>query len=228
MTGFIQSDIMASMLNDVDVDGFNDRQLVAYPPEVFYMYDDYIPLSDSTPTFFALFKAIYDQHRNYVEYRLNEEALKSFANFHDELVLRKKADGTNQSQLGILSKAAGQTARLAGALHALHLAMQVVTDEDAGESLWSSEIDSVTTQRACTLMNYFINVKFELLSRFESGSVSSANPLPADLMPSWDRLVMEQPELEGQQLVVKKFLEFSKDGILKTDVVCRNRLTPAG
>ena len=97
------------MLHEADVDGFNDRQLVACPAEVHYRYHEYqVPIAPGVASFYDIFATIYKQHQpetKVKEYVFSTEAQELFAAFHDELVERKLEPQANDSQLGVLSEA---------------------------------------------------------------------------------------------------------------------------
>ena len=126
------------------------------------MYDQLAPL-DTTITLKEVLDTIKDVHKDKHEiiYTLSEDGMSVFTSFHDDIVLRRRCIPDDENRHGVLSKAKGQLARIALALHILEQAVHMVhttTQED-----WSFTIDEQTVNHAVELMNHFISQKFALM-----------------------------------------------------------------
>jgi hypothetical protein len=113
ISGFIQPYYVIELLHRDDHDGFNDRQLFDIPTEMDFDYNDLrTNIPDNVPAFRDILHYIIDTHRRPKTYRFSANAMKEFIAYHDELNERKRT--TSDSDIrGMLSKAKGQTVRLA-------------------------------------------------------------------------------------------------------------------
>ena len=127
------------------------------------MFDDYVDLPEQyRNTLGSVFQKIYEAHQAPKEYKFSEQGLKSFKIYHDDLVTRKCHVPDDENRRGILSKAKGQTARLAMIVHVLQ-PWQGFTASTQGDFEWNTEIDGTTMKYAQAIMNYLIPQKFELM-----------------------------------------------------------------
>ena len=186
MSGFIQPALLLDLLHKEDVDGFNDRQLFDCPAEIDPMYDQLTPL-DTTITLKEVLDTIKDVHKDKEEiiYTLTEDGMSVFTSFHDDIVLRRQTIPDDENRRGVLSKAKGQLARIALALHALEQAVHMLHTTTQEE--WSFTIDAQTVNQAVELMNHFISQKFALLpdntiSNDTYGDLGQLTPHQADFV----------------------------------------------
>ena len=161
ITGYIQPFYFCKMAEEEDVDAFNDRFVIVCPKEKESMFDDYVDLPEQYRNMLdSVFQKIYEAHQTPKEYKFNEQGLESFKIYHDDLVTRKCHVPDDENRRGILSKAKGQTARLAMIVHVLQ---QGFTAPTQGDFEWNTEIDGTTMEYAKAIMNYLIAQKFELM-----------------------------------------------------------------
>jgi hypothetical protein len=136
-----------------------DRVLTMCPAEKLVLFEDLQDIPDSMPTIGSILNEIYKSHPRDVEinYRFSDEALEYFATTYNDYIT-KKADTPNSDYRGIFSKARGQIARIALAIHVLQLS---VTSE------LTPNIDRVIPieplRRAKSLMDLYIKHKLALI-----------------------------------------------------------------
>ena len=163
-TGFIQPAFAENMLTSPDADGFNDRQLMDFPPErEVYLRELKVPIPDEVPKLLSIYKVLRDAHTNPKEYTLSTEAYTVFEAAHDQLVDRKQRTEDEDIQ-GISSKAKGYTARLAMILFALKQAIEHLTNP-APHPTWSTEISATTVEAAEKIMNSISTQKIIILDK---------------------------------------------------------------
>jgi len=123
-SGFIQPAFVEKMLLSSDADGFNDRQLIDFPPErEVYLRELKVPVPDTVPKLANIYAILQLVHNKHMEYTLEGDAYTAFEAGHDSLVDRKQAADDENIQ-GILSKAKGYMAQLAMILFALEQAIE--------------------------------------------------------------------------------------------------------
>ena len=86
-----------------------------------------------------------------------------FTGFHDEIVLRRSLVPDNENRRGVLSKAKGQLARIALALHVLEEALQQLEPDPQTNKDCSFVIEDTTLQRDVELINHFVEQKLTLM-----------------------------------------------------------------
>ena len=117
IAGFIQPYYVVELLHRDDHDGFSDRQLFDVPPGIEVNYRDLeTELPTQIPSFKYVFQYVIDLHESPKTYSFGEDAMKSFIEYHDALNERKSATIDNDIR-GVLSKAKGQSTRLATILY---------------------------------------------------------------------------------------------------------------
>ena len=133
------------------------------------MYDQLTPLV-TTITLKEVLDTIKDVHKDQDEiiYTLSEDGMSVFTSFHDDIVLRRQSIPDDENRRGVLSKAKGQLARVALALHSLEQAVHMLHCQNTiTPQEWSFNIDEQTVNQAVELMNHFISQKFALLPEFK-------------------------------------------------------------
>ena len=161
IAGYIQPLYFCKMAEEDDVDAFNDRFVIVCPQEKEAFFDDFVDLPEQYRNSLGLtFQEIYIAHETPREYSFDVEGLATFKAYHDDLVNRKRNIPDDENRRGILSKAKGQTARLAMILHVLQQGL-AATNSDNFE--WETEINTTTMTYATTITNYLIAQKFELM-----------------------------------------------------------------
>jgi len=130
ITVFIQPYYVIELLHRDDHDGFNDRQLFDIPPETDFDYHDLqTEIPSEIPTFKEIFAYIMARHKTPRNYLLSEGAKEAFNAYHDTLNERKR-EVSDSDIRGMLSKAKGQTVRIALVLHSLHHALAALAEPD--------------------------------------------------------------------------------------------------
>ncbi|KAK3747385.1 hypothetical protein QZH41_002640 [Actinostola sp. cb2023] len=160
--GFVQPDVIVSLLNGNDYDGFRDRQIFVCPPELDVDYDELVkPPPPTTPQLHEIFQALDEFHRQSdTKYELSKEAHTEFVAYHDQLNERKRQHSRRErDRKSILSKAKGQVARLAAVTYALSQAAEKVKDPESFTDEWSYEIPTEFMTMAVKLMDYCIERK---------------------------------------------------------------------
>ena len=118
------------MAEEEDVDAFNDRFVIECPKERESMFDDYVDLPEHyRNSLGSVFQKIYEANQTPKEYKFKEQGLESFKLYHDDLVTRKRHVPDDENRRGILSKAKGQTARLAMIGHVLQKVLLPLSKE---------------------------------------------------------------------------------------------------
>ena len=166
ISGFIQPAFVEKMLLSDDADGFNDRQLFAFPPQRdVFLRDLILPISSDLPSLETIYGKIRDVHKESVEYVIDGAALTQFEDYHDNLVTRQGRQCDENIQ-GILSKARGFTARLSMILFALEQTIahldEFEGDDDPSQS-WSNEITAKCVEAAATIMDHLIQQKLIMM-----------------------------------------------------------------
>ena len=160
LTGFVQPGTVVELCNSRDDDGLMDHQFFSCPQEVHYDYNEYIPLTDTTPNLVDIFKEIDDAHNSPKSvYTLSEDAKQEFIAIHDELNSRIKEEHRfNHDHKSILSKGHGQLLRLAASHwcieQALHRIEQRSNDLDVRP--WTFIIPKHIILCAKSVLDYFI------------------------------------------------------------------------
>ena len=168
IAGFIQPDVIVTLLNGNDYDGFCDRQFFVCPPELDKDYDEIIQPPSDVADLKDVFRLLDKQHNNTTSntYLLSKEAHNEFVAFHDELNARKRAQHRrDRDRKSVLSKAKGQVVRLAAVMYAIHQAITSVATEgndDEETQPWTFEIPADFFQKAANLTNFCIEQKFYL------------------------------------------------------------------
>ena len=109
-SGFIQPAFVEKMLLSSDADGFNDHQLIDFPPErEVYLRELKVPVPDTVPKLANIYAILQLVHNKQAEYTLEGDAYTAFEAGHDSLVDRKQAADDEDIQ-GILLKAKGYMA----------------------------------------------------------------------------------------------------------------------
>ena len=225
MTGFIQPENAVIMLEELDPDGFYDRQLFDCPLERFAKMSDMTPIDSSLPSLTLLFRIIRIAHSDEKLYTLNDDATKEFYRHHDNMVDQEKEWKEDNSRRGVLSKAKGQCARLALVFHAIDQALELakaIQLSDPGqehpppeiESQWNPVIGKKAVEFGTVMIEHFIDQKFRLMPAPASSSISShADPIT-------DPLLKKAP---------KKLIKFltSVRVEIKASEVSRYRLVPS-
>lgn len=181
ISGFIQPAFVEKMLLSDDADGFNDRQLFAFPPQRdVFLKDLALPIPSHLPSLENVYTILRRNHCQPIEYVFTDEALEIFEAYHDNLVTRQSKQH-NENIQGILSKARGFTARLCMVLFALEQAIEITQehDEDDNDSevQWSNQITKACVEAATTIMDYLIRQKLIMMDLKE---------VTADTVPSGD------------------------------------------
>ena len=186
ISGFIQPAFVEKMLLADDADGFNDRQLFAFPPQRdVFLKDLALPIPEHLPSLENVYTILWRYHSQPIEYIITDEALETFEAYHDNLVTRQSKQHDENIQ-GILSKAHGFTARLSMVLFALEQAINITQyddeDDNDSESQWSNEITKLCVEGATTIMDYLIGQKLIMMDLKEvtadtvpSGSMCTAS-----------------------------------------------------
>ena len=161
IAGFVQPDVIVSLLNGNDYDGFCDRQIFVCPPELDVDYDELVKPPPTTPQLHEIFQALDEFHRQSdTKYELSKEAHTEFVAYHDQLNERKRQHSRRErDRKSILSKAKGQVARLAAVTYALSQAAEKVKDPESFTDEWSYEIPTEFMTMAVKLMDYCIERK---------------------------------------------------------------------
>lgn len=161
IAGYIQPFYFCKVAEEEDVDAFNDHFVIVCPKEKESMFDDYVDLPEQyRNTLGSVFQKIYEAHQTPKEYKFNEQGLESFKIYHDDLVTQKCHVPDDENRRGILSKAKGQTTRLAMIVHVLQQGFTATTQ---GDFEWNTEINGTTMEYAKAIMNYLIVQTFELM-----------------------------------------------------------------
>lgn len=167
ISGFIQPAFVEKMLLSDDADGFNDRQLFAFPPQRdVFLSDLALPIPSDLPSLVNVYKVLKDFHQQPVEYVIKDDALLEFEKYHDNLVTRQGRQSDENIQ-GILSKARGFAARLCMILFALEQAIEMVNNDECDDPSWSTEITVNCVQAAATIMDYLIQQKLIMMDLTE-------------------------------------------------------------
>ena len=133
------------MLLSDDADGFNDRQLFAFPPQRdVFLRDLVLPIPSDLPSLEIIYGKIRDVHNESVEYVLEGAAVTEFEKYHDNLVTRQGRQSDENIQ-GILSKVRGFTARLSMILFTLKQAIAHL-DEFEGDDASQSWLNEITAE----------------------------------------------------------------------------------
>ena len=177
IAGFIQPYYVVELLHRDDHDGFNDRQLFDVPPEIEVNYRDLeTELPSHIPSFKDVLQCVIDLHDFPKTYSFGEDAMKSFIEYHDALNERKRSTIDNDIR-GVLSKAKGQSARLATILHvADHCIKSASTQLNETDQL-PLEVGENSMNRSTVLMNHLINVKYILCPPATSEESHGLNPI---------------------------------------------------
>lgn len=145
-----------------------DRQLFSCPQEVHYDYDEYIPLTDTTPNVVDIFKEIDDAHNSPKSvYTRSEDAKQEFIAIHDELNSRIREEHRfNNDRKSILSKGHGQLLRLAASHWCIEQALHRIEQrsKDLDVCPWTFIIPKHIILCAKSVLDYFIAQKFALRS----------------------------------------------------------------
>ena len=105
IAGFIQPAFVEKMLLSDDADGFNDRQLFAFPPQRDVLLNELkLPIPPNIPSLQSIYTLIRAVHKSPQEYVLDEEAMEEYQKY--DLVHRQSRQ-FNENIQGILSKARG-------------------------------------------------------------------------------------------------------------------------
>lgn len=104
---------------------------------------------------------VIDLHDLPKTYSFGEDAMKSFIEYHDALNERKRSTVDNDMR-GVLSKAKGQSARLAAILHVVDLCIKTATSQPDGINRLPLEVGEDSMNRSTIIMNHLINVKYIL------------------------------------------------------------------
>ena len=159
IAGFIQPYYVVELLHPDDHDGFNDRQLFDVPPEIEVNYRDLeTELPTHIPSFTDVFQRVIDLHDSPKTYSFGENAMKSFIDYHDALNERKKSTVDNDMR-GVLSKAKGQSARLATILHVADYCIKSSSNQLDNTNRLPLQVGEDSMNRSTILMNHLINVK---------------------------------------------------------------------
>ena len=223
MSGFIQPGLIFEQLYKSDVDGFNDRQLFDSPAEIDPLYEQLKAVPANTISLKALLEQIKKHHDQssteaaaYV-YQLSKDGMAVFTGFHDEIVLRRSLVPDDENRRGVLSKAKGQLARIALALHVLEEALQQLEPDPQTNKDWSFVIEDATLQRAVELINHFVEQKFTLMRPEEKYPTCS---------PELSQLSDEQRHfLDCNAVWLRKLLQ-SQHQSLTPSIVSQLRLMP--
>lgn len=162
IAGFIQPDVIVTLLNGNDYDGFCDRQFFVCPPELDKDYDEIIQPPSDVADLKDVFRLLDKQHNNTTSniYLLSKEAHNEFVAFHDELNARKRAQHRrDRDRKSVLSKAKGQVVRLAAVMYAIHQAITSVATEgndDEETQPWSFEIQADFFQQKLPIWQTFV------------------------------------------------------------------------
>lgn len=170
MAGFIQPAFVEKMLMSNDADGFNDRQLFAFPPQRDVLLNDLkLPIPPNVPSLKEIYTLIRVVHEVPHEYTMDDNALTAFQIYHDDLVHRQSRQVNDDIQ-GILSKARGYVARLSMVLFVLEQALESVLEGDNPESpcTWSTTITEDCV-KAAQIMDYLIKQKLIMMDALEIG-----------------------------------------------------------
>ena len=220
MSGFIQPGLLLEQLQKSDVDGFNDRQLLDCPEEIDPLYEQLAAIPPDTITFQRLLERIDTVHRLETshEYRLSEDGMAVFTEFHDEIVSRRQRIPDDENRRGILSKSKGQLARIALSMHCLeHAVQQETIAQQSASDTWSKTIEEDTVKRAVELINHFIEQTFTLMPPEEKHPTCHL-----DL----GLLTTEQSEfVDSKAAWIKKLLQ-SHHETLTPSIVSQLRLMP--
>ena len=108
-----------------------------------------------------VFLRVIDLHESPRAYIFGEDAMKSFIEYHDELNERKKSTVDNDMR-GVLSKAKGQSARLATARHVFDHCIKSASRQLDESNRLPLEVGEDSMNRSTILMNHLINVKYIL------------------------------------------------------------------
>ena len=172
ISGFIQPAFVEKMLLSDDADGFNDRQLFAFPPQRDVLLNDLkLPIPPNIPSLQSIYTLIRAVHKTSREYILDDDALMEFQQYHDVLVHRQSRQ-INDNIQGILSKARGYVARLSMVLFVLEQALVLVLEGDRAECPsipWSVTITADCVRAAVTIMDYLIQQKLIMMDVEEIG-----------------------------------------------------------
>lgn len=136
----MQPTTLVRLCNDKDDDGLMDRQLFSCPEEIHYDYDEYKPLSTTTPKLSSIFKLIDENNPPNTSYTMTNDAHSEFIHLHDTINQRIRMEHHhNHDRRSVLSKAHGQLLRLSATQFNLDQALAALENE--GESIeWKYEI----------------------------------------------------------------------------------------
>lgn len=170
------------MLLSEDADGFNNRQLMDFPPErELYLSELQVPVPDTIPKLKDIYQVLHAAHKEPQQYTLHGDAYTAFETAHDAIVNRKQATDDENIQ-GILSKSKGYTARLAMILHALEQTISHLDSQSTDQSsthmqpiLWCTAITPKAVEAADKILTNLTAQKIIMLDR----SQDAIDSLPA-------------------------------------------------
>ena len=162
IAGFIEPYYVVELLHWDDHDGFNDRQLFDVPPEIEVNYRDLeTELPHHIPLFKNVFLRVIELHESPKTYKFGEDAMKSFIEYHDAVNERKLSTAENDMR-GVLSKAKGQSARLAKILHVADRCIKSASSQLDNTDQLPLEVGKESMDRSIIVMNHLINVEYIL------------------------------------------------------------------
>ena len=215
--GMVQPRFIMNLMERDDLDGMMDRILVVCPKEAVYYAADYkVPMPENIPDFVDIFSYVRDRHPKGHVYTLSQEAKEVFDNCHDRL-LHEKLQYQDEDHRSVLSKAQGQTIRIAAIVHALTSA---TTSMARGEDDMIPNMigpDAVTS--AFKIMDHVIRQRFAMISPVQQAASTNTVRIEIDQDLHVDAFV------ETAHTKIHKFLLHPGPSITPS-VAARYRLFP--
>ena len=164
IAGFFQPYYVMELLHQDDHDGFMKSITQIYKlnyPMIYHYFKD-------------VFLRVIELHDSLKTYTFGEEAKESFIEYHDTLNERKRLTIDNDMR-GVLSKAKGQSARLAMILHVADHCIKTASSQLDNNNQLPSEVGKDSMERSTIIMNHLINVKYILRPPATPGESAVSN-----------------------------------------------------
>lgn len=230
MTSFYQNYFMISHIaNDVHYDGFFSRFLIASPSEVYVtlqkkigaaLADDPIPMED-------VFSVMNSCFGDGFQFRLDEEALNLFSQYHDIEVLQYRKDELFEDTKSMIkSKSIGNLLRVSGVQAALRFSLHAVQntdDQDIIDAMDSIIITKDDMQRALAIVSYSVRCLFALIDATKTKNASTTLKRKLE-MPS--SVEMDEEFICLHKSKVKKLIDSASNGEIMVATVTKNHIYP--
>ena len=161
-------------------------------------------LPHDLPSFKDVFLRVIDLHDSPKTYTFSEEAKESFIEYHDALNERKRSTIDNDMR-GVLSKAKGQSARLATILHVADHCIKTASSQLDNTDRLPSEVGKDSMERSTVIINHLINVKCILHPPATSGESAASN--------STDGIALTENGRNVENDKIRKILTYSETSV---------------